>query len=94
MDDEIASAGPRALPQAYDRCGRRSLALDGSWTNRVSDELGFRALLADMLRVSNLVQPQIGNRLAAELGTSLAELDQLAGLKHSSLGRLRMSEIR
>ena len=47
-----------------------------------------------MLRVSNLVQPQIGNRLAAELGTSLAELDQLAGLKHSSLGRLRMSEIR
>ena len=94
MDDEIASAGHRDLPQAYDRCGRRSLALDGSWTNRVSDELGFRALLADMLRVSNLVLPQIGNRFVAELGAFLAELDLLAELKYPPQGRLWMGEIR
>ena len=53
----------------------------------------IRALLADILRVSSLVLPQIGNRFAAELGASLAELDLLAELKHSPQGRLRMSEI-
>jgi len=53
----------------------------------------IRALLADILRVSSRVLPQIDNRFAAELGASLAELDLLAELNRSAQGRLRMSEI-
>jgi len=53
----------------------------------------IQALLADMLRVGNLVLPRIGERLAAELGASLVELDLLAELKRSPQRRLRMNEI-
>ena len=53
----------------------------------------IQALLADMLRVGNLVLPRIGERFATELGASLVELNLLAELKHSPEGKLRMSEI-
>lgn len=54
----------------------------------------IRALLADILRVSSRVLPQIDNRFAAEIGASLAELDLLAELKYPPQGRLWMGEIR
>ena len=53
----------------------------------------IRGLLSDLLRVSNLTLPRIGERFAAELGASLAELDLLAELARAPDRRLRMSEI-
>ena len=53
----------------------------------------IRELLSDLLRVGNLTLPRIGERLAAELGASLVELDLLAELARASDRRLRMSEI-
>ena len=52
-----------------------------------------RGLLADMLRVGNIVLPRLGEKFAAELHASLVELDLLAELKRSPEGRLRMTEI-
>jgi DNA-binding MarR family transcriptional regulator len=43
--------------------------------------------------VGNLALPRLGERLAAELGASLVELDLLAELAHAPDRRLRMSEI-
>ena len=64
--------------------------MDGDTSDRATL---IQGLLADLLRVGNLVLPRIGERFTAELGASLVELNLLAELKHAPDARLRMSEI-